>query len=280
MPRFLKRFIRASDGSVAIIAGLAAIPMSLLIGAGIDYGMAADRQAQLEGFADAAALSAVTPAMMSETDAQAQAVAQNTFNGQAGALSQISYNPANVTVTVTTTPGNIRTAVVSYSENYDTFFSALLGKSSIALAGSSTATGGLPPNIDFYLLLDDSPSMAIAATSSGIATMVANTRAQCDSPPNGGASCGCAFGCHETNPAGERHCNATSCALSGTGNPNGEDNYALARALGVTLRIDLLNQAAQNLMATAQSTETADNAHYRAAINTFDYQVGTLQSLT
>jgi Flp pilus assembly protein TadG len=278
------RFVRSREGSVAIITALAIIPMSLLVGAGIDYGMAADRQSQLEGYADAAALSAVTPTMMTENNSQAQAVAVNSFNAQASALTQITYNNADVTATVTTTSGNVRTAVISYNVPYNTFFASLLGMNTIALKGSSTATGGLPPNIDFYLLLDNSPSMAIAATSAGIATMINNTQGQCDSAPYGGSSCGCAFGCHEINPGGENHyiptntgsplCTASDnyrwCNVSGLGNPNGEDNYALARSLGVTLRIDLLNQAAQNLMATAQSMESGNDAHYRAAIYTID----------
>lgn len=278
-----RRFFKSREGNVAIITALAIIPMSLLIGAGVDYGMAADRQAQLEGYADAAALSAVTPTMMTENNSQAQAAAENSFNAQASALSQITYNDSDVTATVTTTPGNIRTAVISYNVPYNTFFSSILGMSTITLKGGSTATGGLPPNIDFYLLLDDSPSMAIAATSSGIATMISNTQGQCDSAPYGGSSCGCAFGCHETAPNGthENHyVKGNNNAQQGLGNPSGVDNYALARSLNVTLRIDLLNQAAQNLMATAQTTEKGNNAAYRAAIYTFDYQVGTLQALT
>ncbi len=50
MRLFLRFFIRSREGSVAIITALAIIPMTLLIGAGIDYGMAADRKAQLEGY--------------------------------------------------------------------------------------------------------------------------------------------------------------------------------------------------------------------------------------
>ena len=64
--------------------------------------------------------------------------------------------------------------------------------------------------------------MAIAATQAGINTMVANT------PTQGG----CGFGCHEFDPAADN--------LGNAGNPGGEDNYALARNLGVTLRIDNL----------------------------------------
>jgi hypothetical protein len=80
---------------------------------------------------------------------------------------------------------------------------------------------------------------------------------------------GCAFGCHETHPSSDN-----------LGNPNGEDNYALARNLGVTLRVDLLRQAVQNLMSTAQSTENSNNAAYRMAINTFDVNFNTIQALT
>ena len=58
--------------------------------------------------------------------------------------------------------------------------------------------------------------MAIAATTVGINTMVANTRAQG----------GCAFACHQTNPSADN-----------LGNPGGIDNYQLAKNLGVTTRI-------------------------------------------
>jgi hypothetical protein len=60
------------------------------------------------------------------------------------------------------------------------------------------------------------------------------------------------------------------------GNPKGEDNYALARNLGVTLRIDLMAQAAANLMSTAQTTEAANNNTYEVAIYTFDTGLNTI----
>jgi Flp pilus assembly protein TadG len=253
-----KLFIGKRDGNVAVITALAAIPLCYLAGMGVDYGTAVDRQTQLNAIADAAALSAVTPNMMAQSTSTATAQAQNTFNGQANALTQITYNSANLTVTVSNT-GLVRTATVAYTAKYNTFFPTLLGQSTMTLSGSSTATGGMAPNINFYLLLDSSPSMAIAATQSGINTMVANTSSQG----------GCAFGCHESHPSSDN-----------LGNPGGEDNYALARALGVTLRIDLLNQAAQNLMSTAQSTESSNNAHYEMAIYSFDTGFNTLQTLT
>ena len=81
---------------------------------------------------------------------------------------------------------------------------------------------------------------------------------------------GCAFGCHESHPGGSDN----------AGNPGGEDNYTLARNLGVTLRIDLVNTATQNLMTTAQNTGSLNHAYYRTAIYTMDYNFTTLQALT
>ena len=62
--------------------------------------------------------------------------------------------------------------------------------------------------------------------------------------PTPGPQGGCAFGCHETNPAADSLGNPAQ-ASSATCNPptgypsGGEDNYALARCLGVQLRIGL-----------------------------------------
>ena len=258
MHHLLRRFCRDSNGSIAIITALAAVPLLFLVGMGVDYGIASDRQTQLNAFADAAALAAVTPTMMTQSTAAATTAATNMFNAQAASLSSIKYDPSNLVVKIQTVNSQ-RVASVTYAATYKTAFSTILGVSSMPLSGTSSATAGLPPNIDFYLLLDASPSMAIAATQSGVNTMVAAT------PSQGG----CAFGCHETHPSSDN-----------LGNPGGEDNYALARNLGVTLRMDLVQQAAQNLMGTASSTETTNGASYRMGIYTFATGLTPIQTLT
>lgn len=254
----LRRFTRDQSANVAIIFALASIPMVLLMGMGIDYAFAADRQAKLNAAADAAALAAVTPTMMAQSVAAATTAAQNTFNAQASAIQGVSYNANNLTVSIATS-GSKRVVTVSYTASSQNSFPNVLGMTTFSLSGSSQATAGLAPNIDFYLLLDNSPSMAIASTQNDINTMVNNTQSQG----------GCAFACHETHPSSDN-----------LGNPNGEDNYALARNLGVTLRIDLLRQAAQNLMTTAQSTENSNTASYRMAIYTFDSGFNAIGALT
>lgn len=242
-----------------MVFALASIPTVYLVGAGVDYGMAVDHKTQLDAYADAAALAAVTPAMMIQTTSAATTVAQNTFNAQAQTLSNISYSPqSDLTVTVSSS-GQVRTVTVTYHARSHNFFPNVLGQTDISLTGTATAKAGQAPNIDFYLMLDSSPSMAIAATQADINKMVANT----------GNQGGCAFGCHESHPSSDN-----------LGNPGGVDNYQLARNLGVTLRIDMLRQAVQDLVGTAQTTASTYNAAYRMAMYSFDANFNSLGALT
>jgi Flp pilus assembly protein TadG len=265
----LLRLARSNRGNVAMIFGISLIPLLYLTGMGVDYGSAAMREAQMNAIADAASLSAVTPTMMAEGDSASITQATNTFNAQAQVLAGVSYTAGNLSVTVADSI-TTRTVTVTYTASSTNFFPTLLGQNTIALKGTSQAVGSVAPNINFYLLLDDSPSMALPDSASGISTMVSNTQYECDSAPSGGSSCGCAFACHESNPSGESHCNTSSCSLSGTGNPSGEDNYALAKALGLTLRIDDLRTAVENLTTVAQTTETTYTSKYMMALYTYD----------
>jgi Flp pilus assembly protein TadG len=259
LANLLRRFSRNQKGNVAIIFALSLVPIVFLAGMGLDFGSAASKRVRLNAAADAAALAAVTPAMMGQSASTAQTAAQNIFNATASTVPGLSYSSPTVTIT-SSNGGLTRTVAVSYTASSTNSFPNVLGQSSWPLSGSSTAKSSTSPNIDFYLLLDNSPSMNIAATTSGINTMVANTTTQG----------GCAFACHETNPAADN-----------LGNPNGEDNYTLAQNLGVTTRIQNMASATQSLATTAQSAQAANNATYRMAIYTFNYSgTTTVQTLT
>jgi Flp pilus assembly protein TadG len=251
----LHRFASDRGANVAIIFALASLPTIFLLGLGLDFASAVRRQSQLDAAADAAAIAAVTPAMMAQNSTVATTAATNIFNGKAVGLGGLQSTPAP-TVTITNN-GLVRTATVSYAAQATNNFPNFLGQTSWAISGSSSASSTVMPNINFYLMLDSSPSMAIAGTPAGITTMVNQTASQG----------GCAFACHESHPSDDN-----------LGNPGGEDNYALARNLGVTLRIDLLAQATASLMTTAKATETANGNTYKMAIYTFDVAVNSIQS--
>ncbi len=253
----VRRLCREERGSMAIMMGLTAVPLIFAVGAGVDYGTANMAKAKLDAVADTAALAAVDHQAITGTPAAAQTTAQTTFNAEAVNIPNVTVNNVTATVTDSTTG---RTAVVSYSATKTNMFMGIFGYPSTTITGSSTSQAGLTTNINFYLLLDNSPSMNIAATSAGIATMVAATSAQG----------GCAFACHESDPAADN-----------LGNPGGEDNYTLAQKLGVVTRMQNLASATQSLMSSAASMEGANNSQYEMAIYTFNSSgLNTIQLLT
>jgi len=270
----LRSFLRSTSGNVAMIFGISLIPLIYLTGMGVDYGSAAMRETQLNAIADSASLAAVTPAMMAQGDSASITAATNYFNAQAGALMGVTYNAANLNVTVADSV-TTRTVTVTYGATSSNFFPNILAQSTIALSGTSQSVGSVAPNINFYLLLDDSPSMAIPATVSGISTLESYTTAQ------GGG--GCAFACHETNPSADNLQNPkkVKCADGSTQfTTGGEDNFALAQCLGITLRMDNLRSAVQNLTTTATTTEQTYSATYKMGVYTFDVGVNTISALT
>jgi len=241
-----------------MLFGFLLFPLMIAIGMSIDYSSAAKIRTQLDGVADSAAIAAVSAPMMAQSDASAIAAATNLFNAQAQGLTGVIYSPSNLTVTAVDS-GLSRTVTVTYTAKTVNQFGGLLGLPTISIGGTATSFASAPPNVDFYVMLDSSPSMAIAATTTGIATMVNATQSQG----------GCAFACHEINPSADN-----------LGNPNGEDNYTLARNLGVTLRFDNVRSAVQSLTTTASAAMQTNNATYRMGIFSFDYGFNTITAIT
>jgi Flp pilus assembly protein TadG len=75
-----RRFIASRDGNVAITFSLVLVPTIYLLGMALDYTQAYRKQSQLDDAADAAAIAAVTPAMMAQSVSVATTAAQNIFN--------------------------------------------------------------------------------------------------------------------------------------------------------------------------------------------------------
>jgi hypothetical protein len=148
-----------------------------------------------------------------------------------------------VSVTVTKASGTI-TSTVQFTADVPTVILGVFSKGSIQISGTSTAANSLPIYVDFYLLLDNTPSMGVGATPADVTTMVNNTSDKC------------AFACHDLSTY-----------------PN--DYYSKAKSLGVTMRIDVVRSATQQLMDTAAATATYSN-QFRAAIYTFGSSCSSL----
>ena len=126
----LRSFGCDRKGNVAIILALSLVPAVFLIGMALDYSSAIQRRSQLNAAADAAALAAVTPSMMTQSDAAAQTAATNIFNAEASAMNGVSNTSPTVTIT-SSNGGLTRTALVSYSASSVNNFPGVLGQSKL-----------------------------------------------------------------------------------------------------------------------------------------------------
>lgn len=197
--RFIARLKADRQGNILMIMGFAVIPLTFAVGFGIDYARAMSLQTQLNAAADAAALAAVTPAMILQSNSASTSAATKMFNSQAALLT--GYQNLQMTPTVIdNTSGNssgalgyLRTATISYTVQSINLFGGLLGANTLTVSGTATATAAQPPNVDFYLAMDNSPSMLLPATSDGVAKVIAATKTS-------QLSNGCAFACHAQIP--------------------------------------------------------------------------------
>jgi hypothetical protein len=165
--------------------------------------------------------------------------ATNIFNANMNGV--VGYTLTSMTP-VMTKAGNIITSKVQFSATVPMMFLGVIGKTSVTVTGSSTATTSMPLYIDFYLLMDNSPSMGVGATPADVSKMVNNTSDKC------------AFACHDLN--------------------NKNNYYKLAKTLGVTTRIDVLRSATEQLMDTAAATQTY-SSQFRMAIYDFGASAGS-----
>lgn len=195
--QFIARLKDSQKGGVLMIMGFAIIPLTFILGFGIDYARAMSLQTKLNAAADAAALAAVAPSMILQSNSQSRSAATNMFNAQAS----LETGYQDLVVTPTITDGNsgsgalgfLRKATVRYRAKSINMFGGILGANNLTVSGTSTASAAQPPNVDFYLAMDNSPSMLLPSTSDGISKIIAATKSS--SKPNG-----CAFACHAMIP--------------------------------------------------------------------------------
>ncbi len=242
-----RRFARDRRGNVAVIFALAAIPILAFVGAAIDYSIAVRTQTKIEAALDTALLLAISNTEITKTASTAQADAVTMFTGQLATFG-VGTQSSTITVTDTTTG---RTANGTASSVVPTTFMRILGFNTLTVTGTSQAVVSFPLYIDFYLLLDNTPSMGVGATASDI-TNLQNLTVN-------GSEGSCAFACHNIyTDSSER-------------TVDNNTYYSIAKNNGVTMRIDVLRQATQGLMTYAQNKENQNNLsnEFRMAIYTF-----------
>jgi len=307
--RHLSRLWRESGGNVFMMMGFALVPMVFAVGFGMDYSRAMRVKTILDAAADSAALAAVSSSALTQNDAAAKAVAIANFSAQITGMPGVTFTAAtDLTVTVTSNSGTNgigRVVTVAWRAKSTNIFSTILGSAALALNGSAQATAAKAPNVNYYLLLDTSPSMLLPATSAGLSEIRSAT-ASTANPPYG-----CAFACHSENPHNDGiyvrntqgqdiwlASNGTAYPISSSWNgglysPNYKngtqavnsafsgqyaDGYWLTRnytslygGSAITLRIDEERAAAQSLITTAQGYATSNQVTYQMEMVGFGY---------
>jgi Flp pilus assembly protein TadG len=244
MQKLLDRFRGSRRGNIAVITAMLAIPLVGVAGGAVDIGRLQMVHARMVDAADAASVGAVAKNSAAMNKASIMAgdgtinagakEAKKIFDANMESFADVTISSLATTVTKT---GLSVSATVTAQASMPTYFLSIMGISTLKTQATSVSTNALPTFIDFYLLLDNTPSMGVGATPTDVSTLVANTPDQC------------AFACHDlSNPAGSY--------------------YQLAKTLGVTTRIDVLRSATQQLMTTAQTDEIVPN-QFRMGLYTF-----------
>jgi Flp pilus assembly protein TadG len=247
--RTIGRFRHDRSGNIAVIFTLALLPILSAIGCTLDYSRATQLRSKLQSAIDAASVGSVarkSPAFIAAGTMTGDGAipagvtdARNIFDGN---MSGAAGYTLNSVTPVVTKAGMLITSTVTFSADVPTVFLGVMGKSKMTVTGSSTSVTKMPQYIDFYLLMDNSPSMGVGATPADVTKMVNNTSDQC------------AFACHDVNDS--------------------NNYYNKAKALGVTTRIDVLRSATQQLMDTAAATQTY-TSQFRMAIYDFGASAAT-----
>lgn len=244
----LSRFRGDTRANIAVIFAIAIIPILGGVGCAVDYSMATRLRSKLQAAADAASVGSVgknSPAYAAAGTASDGTIAVGGPDAQkifvANMTGESGYTLNSNAATVVKSGSSI-TSTVTFSATLNTTFMRALGQNQMTVTGTSVSTATMPVFIDFYLLLDNSPSMGVAATPADVTTMVNHTSDQC------------AFACHDLNDS--------------------NNYYNLAKSLGVTTRIDVVRAAAQSLMDTAANTEVY-STQFRMAIYTFGASAST-----
>ena len=243
MQGLISSFAKERRGQVAILFALALIPLLFSAGAAIDYLRYTSAKARLDAVLDAVILSVIS--QKSNTVANASILRMDEqFRAEAAKVPGVDASTITFSVTpvVTATTLNL---TASYSANVKTTLATMMNVNSLMAKNTAAGQRKLAQYIDWYLLLDNSPSMGLAATDADVTAMKAATG-------------GCAFACHEHT-------------FDSKGNITGDDKndfYTIAKKKNIRLRIHVLRDAVANLVDTAKASMTLPN-QFRMEIWTF-----------
>ncbi len=150
---WLNPFVKNKEGNVAIIFGLATLPVMIAAGLGIDYGQASDAKTLMQASADSAVIAAIWDTSTSTCAAKqsnSTKIVASTLNDK----SWIRYN--NDLVLTDDVDGGCK---VTFSAKVDTSILRIIGVNTMNVSVSASAVGGIGKKLEIALALDNTASM-------------------------------------------------------------------------------------------------------------------------
>ena len=242
MRPFIMRLLHDRSGNFGIMTALLLVPLLGTVGVAIDVQRALNLRNELQNAADAAAIGAIaakSPAVKAALASNSAATtigqedARRMFLGQMADPDEEILDDVQVELTKV---GRELTAHVTFTATIPTTLLKVIGKQTITTGGTATASNTLGSYIDFYMLLDNTPSMGVGATPDDISALERNT-------PDS-----CAFACHDKSDS--------------------NNYYNLAKKLKIDMRIDVVREATKELTDTAAASMILSD-QYRMAVYTF-----------
>lgn len=226
MSRSMRQLIADKRGYVAITFAISALPMIGLAGMAVDYGMMNMHKARMQSAADQVVIVMARKAARSEeTNQELSTQAQELFMSTA----RLPADSATVTVAKEQTFVSVNVGM-----KYKTNFARMIGYNELDIGVSAKARVELT-NVDYFVLMDNTPSMLLGATQEDIDKM--------------NEDFGCAFACHRETAAGEP-----------------ADSYSQVRAGdAIRLRFDAIKDAVSALADHAKDSQTY-HGQYRVGL--------------
>lgn len=249
----LKKFIKNECGNVALTFAILAVPLIGAAGVAIDYArVSSERSTVLESI-DAALLAGAqeTQRLLAAGKTEQAAIE----GGKSVALDYYTVSMFDRNISqkmvidpVITVSTDRVLATANFSGEVKTSLSSVFGLTKAEFNVASTVGVSSPKFLEFHFVVDNSNSMGIGASDSDIATMQ-------------NSQMSCAFACHV---------------------PNGAkvftDTLDDARALGVTLRMDVVRDAVDSVLENIEARNMG--VQVKAAVYTFSNDLVVERDLT
>lgn len=256
------QYLSQKSGNVALMVGLAAVPLVAVAGLAIDFAVVSYAKTNADAAADSAILSALSAAETAYLENNDQWESQGISTGQAVFAQNlkiegfVSTRPAAISIKRN---GGTFEAKLKYDFNYPTMLMHLVNADNVRLINEVSAAVGGKTFVSVHLVIDNSSSMGIAATPADQQKMLADA-----------GMYKCAFACHF---------NESGRDAAGNVKNGKSSSVERARQIGAKIRIDIVKESVASFLQEVKA-QFGSGKQVEVSLHTFGNTFETLQKPT